>query len=103
MATHSVNPIAKEEVLERLRALGPELAERYNVSKIGIFGSVARDEANGNSDIDIVVHMLPDILKRIRLKEDLETRFGRKVDVIRYWYGMNHHLKERIDREALYA
>lgn len=103
MITHLVNPIARDDLLEKLRALKPELVERYDVSRIGIFGSVARNNADVNSDIDIVVHMLPDILKRIRLKLELEEKFGKKVDVVRYWHGMNQYLKERIDREAMYA
>ncbi len=103
MTISSVHPVDREEILSQLRALLPELAERYEVSKIGIFGSVARNEATGTSDIDIVVHMEPNMFKRFHLKEELEERFGRDVDVIRYWYGMNKFLKARIDREAMYA
>jgi predicted nucleotidyltransferase len=77
--------------------------DRYKVTKIGMFGSVARNDANENSDVDIVVDMEPNILKHVNLKIELEQRFGRKVDVIRYWYGMNKYLKARIDREAIYA
>ena len=32
-----------------------ELADKYGVCNVRIFGSVARGEANGNSDIDILV------------------------------------------------
>ncbi|TYQ25371.1 nucleotidyltransferase family protein [Pseudanabaena sp. UWO310] len=39
---------------KELRCLKLELHDRYEVSKIGIFGSVARNEANENSDVDIV-------------------------------------------------
>jgi predicted nucleotidyltransferase len=77
--------------------------DRYKVTKIGMFGSVARNDTNENSDVDIVVDMEPNILKHVNLKIELEQRFGRKVDVIRYWYGMNKYLKARIDREAIYA
>lgn len=100
MIVHSLD---KESILSELSALKDELTTRYEVNKIGVFGSVARNEANENSDIDIVVDMKPNILKRVNLKIELEKRFGRKVDVIRYWYGMNKHLKARIDREALYT
>lgn len=99
----SAHVVTKDEVLAQLRDLKPELANRYAVSKIGIFGSVARDEATASSDIDIIVHMQPNILKRVRLKAELEDCFGRDVDVIRHWYGMNQYLKARIDREAIYA
>lgn len=103
MTTQSTQPINREAILSQLRELLPELAERYEVSQIGIFGSVARNEATEASDIDIVVHMEPNMFKRFHLKEELEERFGRDVDVIRYWYGMNKFLKARIDREAVYV
>ena len=75
---------SKDEALALLRTLKPDLAEQFMVSQIGIFGSVARDEAHQDSDIDVVVHMQPDMLKRVRLKAELEKALGRKVDVVRY-------------------
>lgn len=98
-----VAPLDKESILSELSFLKEELTIRYEVNKIGVFGSIARNEADENSDIDIVVDMQPNILNRVNLKIELEQRFGRKVDVIRYWYGMNKYLKARIDREAVYA
>jgi uncharacterized protein len=98
-----VNSLDKESILSELSLLKDDLTSRYEINKIGVFGSIARNEANENSDIDIVVDMQPNILKRVNLKIELEERFGRKVDVVRYWYGMNKYLKARIDREAVYA
>jgi uncharacterized protein len=95
--------IHKNQIIDQLRILKPELEERYGVVKIGIFGSLARNESHDRSDIDIVVEMLPDLLKRASLKEYLEKLFNKEVDVVRYWYGMNPYLKTRIEQEALYA
>jgi predicted nucleotidyltransferase len=94
---------SKDEVLALLRTLKPDLAEQFRVSQIGIFGSVARDEAHQDSDIDVVVHMQPDMLKRVRLKAELEKALGREVDVVRYRDSMNPYLKARIDREVIYV
>jgi len=41
---------------------------KYGVTKIGIFGSLARDQAGHDSDIDIVVEMYPDLFRRVCLK-----------------------------------
>ena len=95
--------IHKNQIIDQLLILKPELEERYGVVKIGIFGSLARNESHDRSDIDIVVEMLPDLLKRASLKEYLEKLFNKEVDVVRYWYGMNPYLKTRIEQEALYA
>lgn len=98
-----LNAPAPTEILSQLHTLKPHLTQAYGVHKIGIFGSVARNQAHPNSDIDIVVEMQPDLLQRVRLKQALEQHFGREVDVIRYWHGMNPYLKSQIDREARYA
>ncbi len=98
-----MNTLDREYILNELRGLKLELRDRYKVTKIGIFGSVARNEATEESDIDIVVEMEPNMLKRVGLKQELERLFDKEVDVIRYRKSMNPYLKLEIDREAIYA
>ncbi len=93
----------KEQILQIIREHKQELAEKYHVKKVGIFGSVARNSARPDSDIDIVVEMEPDLLLQAELKVALETLLMRKVDVIRYWKRMNRYLKAHIDEDALYV
>jgi hypothetical protein len=52
-----VNSLDKESILSELSSLKDDLTARYEVNKIGVFGSIIRNEANENSDIDIVVDM----------------------------------------------
>ena len=93
----------REEALEILRDNKRELEEKYGLKKVGIFGSVAKNTATPDSDIDIVVEMYPDMLRRAELKQELENLLGQKVDLIRYWRRMNQYLKQHIDKEALYV
>ena len=93
----------RDQALRILRNQKKELEQRYRLTKVGIFGSVARDTAVGCSDIDIVVEMEPNILLKVQLKEELENLLGSKVDVIRYWKRMNQSLRQHIDKEALYV
>ena len=93
----------RDAALKVLREHKRELEERYGVTRLGIFGSVARDEATYESDVDVVVEMAPDLFGRVSLKEKLEAILGTKVDLVRYWRRMNHYLKSRIDREAHYV
>jgi len=96
--------LSREAVLRQLRNYGAEFERLYGVTKIGVFGSVARDDLRKNSDIDIVVEMRePDLFYLVHIKETLEKDFQRPVDVIRYRNSMNRYLKARIDREAHYA
>ncbi|MEA3282510.1 MAG: nucleotidyltransferase domain-containing protein [Euryarchaeota archaeon] len=92
-----------EVALKVLREHKRGFEERYGVTRLGIFGSVARDEAADESDVNVVVEMAPDLFGRVSLKEELETILGAKVDLVRYWRRMNHYLKRRSDREACYV
>lgn len=51
-------PPLRDEVCEKLLAMKPEL-EACGVTSIGLFGSVARDEATEHSDIDLAVTVKP--------------------------------------------
>ena len=93
----------RETLLKELRRLKPEFERRYGVTRIGIFGSFARNEIREDNDIDIVVEMQPDLIKRATLKAELESIFGKRIDVVRYRRGMNGFLKKRIDEDAFYV
>jgi predicted nucleotidyltransferase len=93
----------RNTIIALVRELKPDLMVKYDISRIGIFGSIARDEATADSDIDIVVEMKPDLFKRAALKSELEELLHRNVDVVRYSKRMNLHLKKRIDKEAMYV
>jgi hypothetical protein len=93
----------RDAILGQLRTIKPSLEKFYGIIRIGIFGSVARNEAGDDSDIDIVVEMTPDLFKRAGLKSELATLLGREVDVVRYRPQMNERLKKRIENEALYV
>ena len=73
----------RDKILSILRQALPELRDRYGVKDLAIFGSVARDEAREDSDVDVLVtYQRPaGLLEYMGLREDLETRLGRKVDL----------------------
>ena len=94
----------RNEIIEILREYKKEFAEQYSILDIGVFGSVARDEASEESDVDVVVRILrPDLFMLVGIKNDLEERLHTPVAIVTYWKSMNQFLKKRIDREALYA
>ena len=96
--------LSREVVLRELKNHLSQFERLYGVTKIGVFGSAARDELRKNSDIDVVVEMQePDLFYLVHIKETLEKDFRRPVDIIRYRNMMNPYLKARIDREARYA
>ena len=73
----------KKEILNLIKDNYNVLANEYGVSKIGIFGSVVKESASEDSDLDIYVEfMYPIGLEFVSFIEYLENLFGRKVDVI---------------------
>ncbi len=69
--------------LSILGRLKPDLGKRYKVHKLGIFGSIARNEARPDSDVDVLVDMDPSIgLQFVDLATEIEQAFGVPVDVV---------------------
>jgi hypothetical protein len=98
------NLMGKKEIIEILDKYKKEFAEQYGILKIGVFGSTARDEAGENSDVDVVIQISkPDLFMLVGIKNDLEERLRRPVDIVTYRENMNQFLKTRIDKEAVYA
>lgn len=71
----------KEIILEFLKTHKQEFKDRFAVENIGLFGSYARNEANENSDIDIIVNMPSSFDNYYDFKEYLENSFQKKVDL----------------------
>ena len=93
----------REDVLDTLSNHKEELTAKYGLSRLGIFGSTARNDATELSDIDIVVEMPPDAYQMVHMKDELEEMLLGSVDLIRYNKYLNPRLRERIDREAIYV
>ena len=73
-----------EEILSKLSGKLSELKEEYNVKTIGVFGSYATNSYTENSDVDILVdfEQTPDLFEFIRLKNDLASLLGKRVDLV---------------------
>jgi uncharacterized protein len=96
--------VKRDEVISCLRRFKDSNEDKYQIVRLGIFGSAARDTMDESSDIDVVVELaVPDLFLIIGIKQDLEDRFRRDVDIVRYRAAMNPFLKNRIDREAIYV
>ena len=88
----------KSEIINIIRKSKPELAARYGVSEVGLFGSFVHREENASSDIDILVSFNRDIdlLDFVDLKQLLEAKLRARVDLV-----MRSALKPAIGKRIL--
>jgi predicted nucleotidyltransferase len=70
----------------------------YHPKRIGIFGSVARNEDTSESDIDILIKFgdVPSLFEFVRMENDLSDILGRKVDLVSEGALKNERLKAYI-------
>jgi uncharacterized protein len=96
--------VNNRKILEILREYKKEVAEQYGILDIGLFGSAARGDVREESDVDVVIRILkPDLFLLAGIKDMLEKKLQRPVDIVTYRENMNRFLKDRIDSEAIYV
>ncbi len=88
---------------ERLR----DVCERYGVASLELFGSVARDESNDDSDVDLLYVLKPGVrlgFRLFELEDELAVIFGRPVDLVART-AINKYIREQVlaDAQPLYA
>ena len=86
-----------------LAQLKPELAQKYHVLTIGLFGSIVRDDFTAGSDIDIVVDFnRPVGIEFIDLAIYIERILNRKVDLVSK-NGIKDKYFKAIENEIIYV
>jgi predicted nucleotidyltransferase len=79
---------------------------RLGINKVGIFGSVARDEAKTDSDVDILIGLDSDhhltLFSLVDLEQDLSSKLHRKVELV-IEENLKPRIRERALREAIYV
>lgn len=94
----------RSDILRALVRFRDLKQKEFGIVRIGVFGSVARDEITDTSDVDIVVELdRPDLLILVGIKQELEESLHRSVDIVRYREKMNAYLKRRIEHETVYV
>lgn len=93
----------KEDLLSKLRNLKSQLAKKYPITAMALFGSFSRGDQLENSDIDILVELDGKIgSKFIDLAEELESALGRKVDLISK-NGIKPRYFNSIEQDLIYV
>jgi predicted nucleotidyltransferase len=92
----------RADVLESLSRHLPDMQRRFGVRTLALFGSLARNEARVDSDIDILADFPapPSFDQYIGLKLFLEDLLGCDVDLVTR-RGLRKQIRPRVEREAV--
>jgi uncharacterized protein len=94
--------VCVDPLLREYRFQISEIAARYGIESVRVFGSMARGDANAESDIDLLVTLPPGRsgLALGGLLMDVQELTGRKVDVVTE-ASLHPQLRQRILSEAI--
>jgi predicted nucleotidyltransferase len=84
LETRLVNAIRPSQLLEQYRDEVAKVFAGYPVSRIWVFGSVARGDDRPDSDLDLLIELTPgtSVLDILGLDEELVAVLGCPVDVV---------------------
>ncbi|MFA5215586.1 nucleotidyltransferase family protein [Sulfuricurvum sp.] len=101
---HAMN--TQYEIVDFLQNNRKLLLEKYHVTKIGLFGSFARNEQQENSDVDLLIELEEGTQNIYDLKDSLKQflslSFNRSVDIAREKY-LKPYAREQILKDTLYV
>ncbi|PZD75479.1 hypothetical protein C1752_00471 [Acaryochloris thomasi RCC1774] len=91
----------REQVINILKQYEQNIKD-FGIRSVSVFGSVARDEAHLDSDIDILVDFLeaPTFDRYMDLKFYLEDCFGQSVDLVSYKM-LKPQIRQAVEKEAI--
>ena len=96
--------MTRAQVLQQLAASKSELANRFGVTALALFGSVARDAARADSDVDVLVSFdgPATSTRYFGVQFFLEDLLGRLVDLVTN-KALRPELRPYVEREAVHV
>ena len=92
------------DCIVKLAALKKASEKQLGITRLGIFGSVARQENNEHSDLDVVVEMEHATLRKMyQLEESIKNEFGCNVDLVQMRPTLRPLLRKNILIDVIYV
>ena len=90
-----------QEYIRIIQEHQPELQQRFGITSMRLFGSVARGEQKEGSDIDLFVTMPPKMFNYIEAAQFLEQLLGCSVDLIRDHQNLRSFFRQQINKDGI--
>ena len=103
-----ISPMQKElthnDVINGLKTEKDFLCNKYGVIGIGLFGSYAFGTPNKDSDIDLFIEFKEPRFEYLAgLKIYLETKFNKKVEIVRKSKNIKNRFIQSIENRVIYV
>lgn len=96
--------VDRDYILSLLKVYYLYNKEKLGIESIGLFGSFARNESGPESDVDILIGLKqPNLFSYALIQGQLESVFGRKVDLISSKSKLKDSFREQIEKEVIYV
>lgn len=106
---HSINQnptmtTTRDHILQILQEHKNHFVKKYKITKLGLFGSFARNEATGESDIDICFETVnPEPFVIVHFKTELEKIFQQPIDLLQPHPYLRPAFLKRLEQEIIYV
>ncbi|MBW1748661.1 MAG: nucleotidyltransferase domain-containing protein [Deltaproteobacteria bacterium] len=96
--------LSHTEIMDVLKNDKAFLRKEFGVINIGLFGSYAKGNQKEDSDIDFLVELQEPRFEWLAgLQIYLETKFGRKIELVRKGKNVNQRLIQKVEGDIIYA
>jgi len=89
------------EYIDIIKSHADELQERFGITSLSIFGSVARDEHHEGSDVDLFAIMPPKFYNHAAAAQYLKDLLGCDVDLIQEHKNMRPFFRKQIETDGI--
>lgn len=91
----------RQEYIDILKAHATELQEKFGITYMRLFGSVAKNQHHKDSDVDVFVEMPANAYTVVAAAQYLEEVLGCEVDLIRKHSNMRPFFLNQIEKYGI--
>jgi len=91
----------RQEYIDVLKDHATELQQRFGITRMRLFGSVARDQHHEGSDVDVYVEMPAKAYNIVSAADYLKELLGCDVDLICKHQGMRPFFLNQIEKYGI--